>query len=54
MKKIFLILMTLMSLNLTSQILCEADSVCVGQDGELYYSIDSSNIVKINDLFLEI
>ena len=37
--------MTLMSLNLTSQILCEADSVCVGQDGELYYSIDSSNIV---------
>ena len=44
MKKIFLILMAFMSLNLTSQILCEADSVCVGSD-ELYYSIDSSNIV---------
>ena len=45
MKKLLLIIFAFISLNLSSQILCEADSVCVGQGGELYHSIDSSNIV---------
>jgi len=44
MKKLLLIIFAFISLNLSSQILCEADSVCVGSN-ELYYSIDSSNIV---------
>ena len=45
MKKLLLIIFAFISLNLSSQILCEADSVCVGGGGNLYYSIDSSNIV---------
>jgi len=45
MKKIILIIIAFITFNLQSQILCEADSVCVGSD-ELYYSIDSSNIVQ--------
>ena len=44
MKKLLLIIFAFISLNLSSQILCEADSVCVGTD-ELYHSMDSSNIV---------
>lgn len=48
MKKLLLIVFAFISLNLSSQILCEADTVCVSQDGNLYYSIDSSNIVAWN------
>ena len=48
MKKLLLIIFAFISLNLSSQILCEADTVCVGQGGDLYYSIDSSNIVAWN------
>ena len=44
MKNTLLFIFTLLSFNLTSQILCSEDTVCVG-DSELYYSIDSSNIV---------
>tara|TARA_R110002012_G_scaffold260977_1_gene442744 strand:+ start:218 stop:793 length:576 start_codon:yes stop_codon:yes gene_type:complete len=44
LRKILLLVFAFFTLNLSSQILCEADSVCVGGD-ELYYSMDSSNIV---------